>query len=118
MSIGKSSGDTIADIKDMVAKYQSIKQSETEANEPIESKIAEDTGAQEEFNSNSQDMSCEFELNSSCAPVSSAILLSMGSFASVSLCLILWYLATISFISAMVSPLLLPILISTPPHRN
>ena len=39
MSIGKSSGDTIADIKDMVAKYQSIKQSETEANEPIESKI-------------------------------------------------------------------------------
>ena len=57
MSIGKSSGDTIADIKDMVAKYQSIKQSETEANEPIESKIAEDTGAQEEFNSNSQDIS-------------------------------------------------------------
>ena len=57
MSIGKSSGDTIADIKDMVAKYQCIKQSETVANEPIESKIAEDTGAQEEFNSNSQDIS-------------------------------------------------------------
>ena len=47
MSIGKSSGDTIADIKDMVAKYQSIKQSETEASDHTEGETTEDTWTQE-----------------------------------------------------------------------
>ena len=35
MSIGKSSGDTIADWKALIEEYESTKQSETETNEPI-----------------------------------------------------------------------------------